>query len=434
MNTPIYDFLKKYAESDTLRCHMPGHKGTDTYNKYDITEINGADSLFEADGIILESEKNMSYLYGTEASFYSAGGSTLCIQAMLMAMKQENRKIIAVRNAHRAFINTAALLGLDVDWILPEYKTGILSGEINPEQIEEKLKHEENACLYITSPDYTGRMADISLIAGICHKYNAPLLVDNAHGGHLHFFPESRHPIFLGADICCDSAHKMLTGLTGSAVLHTSSKKYAAVLRQCMSMFASTSPSYIILASLDLCCKYIDEHIKQDIADNLQYIEHFRNEFSGLVSDYGDPFHITVNAFKYGYDGNELAGFLRKNNIECEYSDNNILILLMSPKNTADDYKKLTDELHTALKSAQKHYINDMPFLEKLPVKAMSISEAVYSPSEEIPVECAEGRICASVRVPCPPAVPIAVSGEIINSECIEIYKRYGIKRVLVVK
>lgn len=432
MNTPIVDFLRKYADSGTLRCHMPGHKGT--LCRYDITEIKGADSLFEADGIILESERNMSRLYGTEVSFYSTGGSTLCIQTMLTAMKLDGRKITAVRNAHRAFVNAVALLNLDVDWILPEYDNGILSGKINLQTVEEHLKNNGRTCLYITSPDYTGRLADIKALAKICHKYNAPLLVDNAHGAHLAFMPENMHPIALGADICCDSMHKMLIGLTGSAVLHTSSERYAGCLRQCMSMFGSTSPSYLILASLDLCNKYIAEDIRTDIADNLRYIDDFRKKFSYSDSVDGDRFHITLNTGKSGYNGNEIADLLRKNNAECEYSDENLIILLMSPKNTESDYKILLHALEKSFSNAYRHNIHDMPFLTRLPEKALGIGEAVFMPCEEIPVEQSKGRICASVQVPCPPAIPIAVSGEIINAECIEIYIRYGIKKVLVVK
>lgn len=435
MTTPIFDFLKNYAESDTLRVHMPGHKGADGgYSRYDITEIKGADSLFEADGIILESERNTALLYGAEASFYSAGGSTLCIQAMILAMKQEGRSITAVRNVHRSFVNTTALLDIDVDWILPEYDNGILSGVINPVTVGEHIRKNGRTCLYVTSPDYTGRLADIKTLAEICHKYDVPLLVDNAHGAHLAFMPENMHPMALGADICCDSMHKMLKGLTGSAVLHTSSKYYASRLRQCMSMFGSTSPSYLILASLDLCNRYIAEEIRSDIAGNLRYIADFRNDYKGLVSSEGDPFHITMNTAKYGYNGNEFAENLRKNGIECEYSDDNTVILLMSPVNKADDYARISEALETSFETAYIDYIPDMPFLKRLPEKAMGMGKAIFMPCGEIPVEQAEGRICGSVKVPCPPAVPIAVSGEIINAECIEIYKRYNIEKVLVVK
>lgn len=435
MKSYIYDFLKNYAESDMLRCHMPGHKGRgDKKLPYslDITEIKGADSLFEADGIILKSEENISSLYNTSASFYSASGSSLCIQAMLLAMKLEKRKIIAVRNVHRAFINAAALLSLDVEWILPDYQTGILSGEINHDEVEEMLRKNSNACLYVTSPDYTGRMADIAGLSEICRKYNAPLLVDNAHGAHLNFFEKSLHPIALGADICCDSAHKMLPALTGAAILHTSQKKYAEILRHCMSIFASTSPSYLILASLDLCSIYISESIRDDIAENLKYITDFREKFSNrLAFTDGDPFHITLNTAESFINGNEFAELLRINNIECEYADDNIVILLMSPMNKPDDYRRLSDAFEKSLKTAERKYVPSKPFLKKLPEKVLSIGEAAFAQSIEIPVEMAEGRVCASIKVPCPPAVPVAVSGEIIDRDCINIFQSYGIKKVL---
>lgn len=441
MDTPIYDFLMKYADSDALRCHMPAHKGrrifpdTKPLTELDITEISGADSLFEADGIILQSERNMSSLYGTAATFYSAGGSTLCIQAMLAAMKQEGRTVVAVRNVHRAFLNAAALLGLEAEWIMPDYTDGILSGTIRPEDVEAKLAATDRPCLYLTSPDYTGRMADIAEISTICRRYGAPLLVDNAHGTHLRFFPESRHPIDLGADICCDSAHKMLPALTGAAMLHTSSAKYAKILRQCMSLFASTSPSYLIMASLDLCCRYISESIRGDIAAALGYIADLRRRFAGrLIFADGDPFHIAVKAGESGYDGCELAELLRENGVECEYADRGLTVLLMSPTDRREDYERLASALERALLSAKITDAAPEPFDIRLPERAMSIREAVFAPGEEIPVEEAEGRVCASVKVPCPPAVPIAASGEIIDRRCINIFKRYGISTVVVVK
>lgn len=441
MDTPIYDFLIKYADSDALRCHMPAHKGRRIFpdqkslTELDITEISGADSLFEADGIILQSERNMSSLYGTAATFYSAGGSTLCIQAMLAAMKQEGRTVVAVRNVHRAFLNAAALLGLEVEWIMPDYTDGILSGAICPEDVEAKLYATDRPCLYLTSPDYTGRIADIAEISAICRRCGAPLLVDNAHGAHLRFFPESRHPIDLGADMCCDSAHKMLPALTGAAMLHTSSPMYAEILRQCMSLFASTSPSYLIMASLDLCCKYISDSIRGDISAALGYIADLRSRFAGkLIFADGDPFHIAIKTGESGYDGCELAELLRERGVECEYADSGLVVLLMSPTDRREDYERLADALERSLLSAKLTGTVPESLDIKLPKRAMSIREAVFAPSEEIPVEEAEGRVCASVKVPCPPAVPIAASGEIIDRGCINIFKRYGISTVVVVK
>lgn len=441
MNTPIYNFIKKYDKNNILRCHMPGHKGrynvreTEMLCRFDITEISGADSLFEAEGIILESEKSMSRLYNTAATLYSAGGSTLCIQGMLGAMRDDGRRIIAVRNVHRAFLNSAALLGLEVEWVMPNYKNGILSGEIPLEAIENKLKSGGKACVYVTSPDYTGRMADIGAISEICRKYGALLIVDNAHGAHLHFLPKSLHPIALGADICCDSAHKMLPALTGAAMLHMADRRFEEPLRRNMGLFGSTSPSYLIMMSLDLCLDYLDNGIRRDIAENLMYADKFRQRFENRLDFVdGDPFHITINVAESGFNGNELAEFLRGNGVECEYSDDAVIILLMSPMNRAGDYSRLETALESALSKASRKRREPQAALKSIPEKAMNIREAVFSPCEEIPVERAEGRICAAVKVPCPPAVPIAVSGEIIDGNCIEIFRSYGIKTVLVCK
>ncbi len=442
MNTPVYDFLKKYSDSDFLRCHMPGHKGSalcglapELYS-LDITEINGADSLFEAEGIIAESEKNMSRLYKTKATVFSAGGSTLCIQAMLYLMKKENRCVFAVRNVHRAFLNAAALLDMDVEWIMPDYSDSLLSGELSLSWVEKLLSEcKKTACVYVTSPDYTGKLADIKGLSEICHRYGARLLVDNAHGAHLAFFPQSLHPVALGADLCCDSAHKMLPALTGAALLHTSREEYAPLLKQAMSVFGSTSPSYLIMCSLDLCCDYIDSHIREDIRIGSARIEKLKNNLGRLVS-FADtePFHITVKAQECGFSGLELADILREYNVECEYADESIVILLMAPSNTQKDYDMLENALEKALKKAEKY----APAVRKLslpcPVRAMSIRDAVLAPSEEISVDSAENRICASVKVPCPPAVPIAVSGEIITRGHIKIFNRYGIFTVNVVK
>lgn len=440
MNTPIYDFIRNYAASDMLRCHMPGHKGRiiapEIYTAPDITEISGADSLFEADGIIAESERNMSQLYGTAETAYSAGGSTLCIQAMLALMKQENRRIFAVRNVHRAFLNAAALLDLDVEWLIPHYDGGILSGKITSEDVEKELKRcNTPACLYVTSPDYTGRTADIKALAEICHRCGAKLLVDNAHGAHLAFLGENIHPIFLGADLCCDSAHKMLPALTGGAMLHCGSEEYCGRLKQAMSLFASTSPSYLIMASLDLCNRYIAENIRKDTAENEQLLKELRRSLSGIVSFAdGEPFHVTIKAAESGFRGTELSDKLRENGVECEYADNEFVILLMSPLCRKADYERLVTVLERATAQCEKLSYSPSEFYLPKPKKTMSIRQAVFAPSENIPVEKAEGRICGAVKVHCPPAIPIAVSGEIITEEYINIFKRYGISDVNVVK
>ena len=439
MDTPIIDFLENYAESAVLRCHMPGHKGRGGFGKafpLDITEISGADSLFEASGIIRQSEQNIAGLYGAGDTLFSAGGSTLCIQGMLAAAKLSGRRVVAARNVHRAFLNACALLDIQPEWIMLRYSGSLLTGEIPLDEAQRLLKGDGSpACLYVTSPDYTGKCADIKSLARLCHSCGAWLIVDNAHGAHLHFFEESRHPIALGADMCCDSAHKMLPALTGGAFLHTAHPELSGLLRQGMSMFGSTSPSYLIMASLDLCGKYMAEEIRSDIGRCLPLIEKLKQRFCGkLVFAQGEPFHITVKAGESGFDGSELAELMRQGGAECEYSDSDLLILLMSPVNTIEDFSRLGDILENALSRAEKRRRPAPDIFPELPEKAMTIRQAALAPCEEIPVEQAAGRVCASVKVPCPPAIPIAASGEVIDGNCINIFKRYGISSVIVVK
>lgn len=430
MNTPIYDFLKRYADKNTARLHMPGHKGRaplpelETLYSLDITEICGADSLFEADGIIRESEKNASSLFSTEETYYSAGGSTLCIQAMLAIMKMEGRRVVAVRNVHRSFISACALLNIEPQWIYPKYSNGILSGVIPMEELEKKL-FGGNVCLYVTSPDYLGKQADIAALSALCRKHDAFLIVDNAHGAHTAFV--GAHPIALGADMCCDSAHKMLPALTGGAYLHIGNKRFCKAAKHAMSIFGSTSPSYLIMASLDLCNRYIDQKIKSDINKVLSALTRLRKEISCRYEIYsGEPFHLTIIC-----RGDILAQQLRTANIECEYSDRSCIVLLFSPLSTVEEIDYVQKALMEFVPlSAEDYGFIDFPVMEQ----RVPIAEAALAKFETISVDRAVGRICGAVNVPCPPAVPIAVSGEIISDECVKIYKRYGILTVNVLK
>ncbi len=407
---------------------MPGHKGKEIAPlsfSLDITEIKGADSLFEADGIIAQSEKNASKLFKTLKTVYSAGGSTLCIQTMLALVKRDKCNIIAVRNVHRSFLSSCVLLDIQPQWIYPKYSAGFLSGETILSDIEEKLKITDNACVYITSPDYLGKTADIKKIADLCHSYGAVLLVDNAHG--VHNVGTNHHPIMLGADMCCDSAHKMLPALTGSAHLHINNERYTSPAKQVMSMFASTSPSYLIMASLDLCNDYIETRLKSDTEKALSALSELREKISMKYKIYdSEPFHLTLLC-----DGNSLANRLREKGVECEYADSYCIVLLFSPVNTAEEIEKTADILMECSpeESATDNSL-DFPKMQT----AMTVREAAMSDFEEIPVEKSLGRICAAVNVPCPPAVPIAVSGEVINEKCIKIFQKYGILLVNVVK
>ena len=442
MSKPICDYVKKYAESGTLRLHMPGHKGISISDDpicgvypYDITEIKGADSLFEADGIIADSERKTSELYGTAETVYSAGGSTLCIQAMLSMTCGIGGRCIAVRNCHRAFVNTASLLDLDVFWVYPEYENGsLLSGRVTAEMAENAILSAENACcFYMTSPDYLGRIYDVGGIAEVCHKHGIPLVVDNAHGAHLAFLGENIHPIKLGADICCDSAHKMLPALTGGAYLHIGNEKYVGKAKQAMSRFGSTSPSYLIMQSLDVCADYLEKHGRRDIPRAADMITELKKELSAVWTiEESEPLRITIRASSSGLTGDDLADILRENGIECEYSDETHVVLLFSPLTSSADLKRLRKALSDVRMPKIRIKMPDIPDIR--PQKVMPIREAAFAESEDIPTDEADGRICAEIRSACPPGVALIVSGEKIDENCIKILKRYSIFHVNVVK
>ncbi len=441
MNTPVYDFLKDYSSRSPLRLHMPGHKGISPVPELkeayalDLTEITGADSLFEAEGIIAQSEENAARLFRTKETVYSCGGSTLCIQAMLFLMKQEERAVVAARTVHRAFLSACVLLGLEVIWVYPEKEKGILSGEYSPRDFENALKkYGKKACVYVTATDYLGHTADIKGISEVCRRYNAPLLADNAHGAHLAFSKPSVHPIHLGADLCCDSAHKMLPCLTGCAYLHTSCDTYKGRLKGAMSMFGSTSPSYLMLASLDLCNDFLERRIDGVMRDSVQAAINLRESLKDkyIFTQGGDPLHIAIDTAAMGCDGRLLGQALEENGCYPEYAEREAVVLLLSAWETRENIRKTEAVLRNCSMPVCTEEYREAPAFPRPEVK-MSIREAALSKSEAVSADKAVGRICAAVKVPCPPAVPVVISGEVIDEHSASVLKFYGINEVQVV-
>ena len=444
MKTPIFDFVKRYREADVSRFHMPGHKGSRFLGceSMDITEIAGADVLYHADGIIAESEANATALFGTAHTFYSAEGSTLAIKAMLKLVtadrKEERPLILAGRNAHKAFIYGAALLDLDVEWLYPAEKSHLCACEITPAMLHAKLAGmtRKPCAVYITSPDYLGHMADIAGLSAVCRAFRVPLLVDNAHGAYLKFLTPSRHPIDLGATMCCDSAHKTLPVLTGGAYLHISGDaplSYLADARNALSLFASTSPSYLILQSLDLCNAYLADHYEEKLSNMIGCVAYTKKMLTslGFAPEESEPAKIVIHAAKYGYTGEALAQTLRYAKVEAEFADDEYLVLMASPENCAQDFERLL----TALADLPRRIpLPRAPMYVEKGVAAVSLRDAMLGRQELVDVRDAVGRICAMPTVSCPPAVPIATSGEIITENAVRLFHRYGISKIAVLK
>ena len=444
MKTPICDFVGKYASSNSLRLHMPGHKGASFLGveKLDITEIQGADSLYEASGIIAESEANASEIFGCK-TYYSTEGSSQCIRAMLylamLSAKKDGKKpMIAVgRNAHKTFHSAVALLDLEVEWIYPQKIESYLSCSLNGEDIRAFLSkaEEKPTAIYLTSPDYLGKICDIESISKICKEEGILLLVDNAHGAYLKFLPQSKHPIDLGADICCDSAHKTLPVLTGGAYLHISNDIYNELsdsIKNSLALFGSTSPSYLILQSLDRANVYLESY-KDRLCDFISKVDSLKKrlENNGYTLYGEESVKITIQTKSYGYFGYEFAEILLKKGIVCEFSDADFVVMMLTPENSDEDLLALEKALLGI--ERRSAMLEKAPTFHK-PTRALSVREAMLSLSEYLSLDDCEGRVAAMSTVGCPPAVPIVVSGEIIDKETIACMKYYGIDRCNVVK
>ena len=445
MNTPIFDFVTEYAKKDAVRLHMPGHKGKSHlgFEQLDITELYGADSLYLADGIIKESEENASSLFGTGRTLYSCEGSSLCIRAMMYLIKAYSGQggyVLSTRNAQSSFISACALNDIDIEWIFPKEDESYLSCVINGEIVENCLSCVQKMpdCVYVTSPDYLGNLCDIKSIAAVCKRYGIPLIVDNAHGAYLKFLDEDIHPITLGATMCCDSAHKTLPVLTGGAYLHISKdapsffKKNA---KSAMHLFGSTSPSYLILASLDKANEYLSQGYKENLRELVATIKELFSsvEFCTLFSakHTHEPLKIVIEPKKIGYRGEDFAKILYENNIVCEFYDEDYVVLMPSLENGIRELEILRDAL---LSVKKKEEILSSTLILIPPKKAMSVREATYAKKERIPIENALDRILATSTISCPPAVSLIVSGEAFNQSIIDLCKKYGFTYCDVVK
>lgn len=441
MKTPIVSFLKSYQEKSPVRMHMPGHKGAGIlgFEGMDLTEIYGADELFAAEGIIKESEQNASSLFGCP-TYYSTQGSTLCIQTMCTILCQDAKskgkkpKILAGRNAHRSFIHAAALLDFDIEWLYGN--SDYLSCKINAKDLEKKIVENNPTAVYLTNPDYLGNLLDIKALASICKKYNVLLAIDNAHGAYLRFLKDSLHPIDLGADLCCDSAHKTLPVLTGGAYLHLSdslNQVWKNDVKHFMEYFSSTSPSYLIMASLDAANDVLDTTFKKSLSECIQRVDGLKNALiqHGYTILSGEPMKITISTKEFGYTGNEIANLLMECDIYPEFYDSDYIVLMPSPYNTKDDFERLQKCLCGI--ERKSILVNKPPKLEQAK-KAMNVRQALFAPSMTLDVSKSLGQVCSSVTVSCPPAILPVIPGEVISESSIEVMKYYGIETVRVVK
>ncbi len=444
MKKVFYESLKKYKGLGRSSFHTPGHKGNlSMLNKLlylDFTELPLTDSLYEASGIIKKSETKLKTLFGTEKSLFSSGGNTLCIQAMLRMVASEGDKILCDRVVHRSAVSAMALLGIDPVWINREFneESGLFE-KLDINQIKKYLSQKSDfKAVYITSPNYYGILQDIKEISNECKKYNIPVLIDNAHGSHLMFTKENLHPLTQGATLVADSAHKTLPVLTGGAWLHINDEKYSQKAKDAMSLFGSTSPSYPVMASMDICRDWLEHKGKKEffrLEKRVEKIKKIALEKGFYIPDknLSDPVRITLGVWKLGLSGYQFRDYLYKFKIEPEFCDENYVVLIPSPYNTRQDWQRLKRAI-CSLKGYDKcKNFKNFGNL-KLPQKVKTLRNALMLPHKMVDLEQSKGKIAAQIVCPCPPGVPVVMPGEKIENLTIEALKNYGISELLVLK
>ncbi len=439
MNSPLFAALSRYLDKRRERLHMPGHKGLlpaplDGCAPFDVTELPDTGCLYDGEGAPVETEALFSARYGSGATLLSAGGSTLCIQAMLALYCPEGAKLLMTRAAHHAAVNTAALLNLEPVWLFPDEVTGVQTpARISPQAVEAALSAQPDiAAVYLTSPDYFGTLCDISAIAGITHRFGKPLLVDNAHGAHLVFF-ENRHPMALGADACCDSLHKTLPALTGAALLHLKDAAYAEEARRRLATFGSTSPSYLVMLSADLLLPQW-ESLKGGYAALAQNVArlsaHARKKgvwaACANLQAPADPVRIALLFAEGQRDAARLLA--AQCGLEAEYLSSRHMVLIPGPQNDLLPVKTLIDRLPPLSEAPSL----PQPFCQ--PERVLALRRAVLSPAEHLPLHQALGRVAAAPVSPCPPGVALLMPGEQLDGITAGALKCAGIESLFVVK
>lgn len=445
-NSNIWKAIRDHNRQNRANFHTPAHKGSAECLAplagvlgLDLTELPDTGSLFDGEGATAQAEVFAADVFKTAATFMSAGGCTLCVQAMLRLAAPRGGKVICGRVIHRSAVNAMALLGIDPVWVEPDRSAGLcFAGRITGEAVGAALEKNPDAkAVYITTPDYFGVLSDINAISLRAREYAVPVIADNAHGAHLPFIDASFGPLARGAAMSADSAHKTLPVLTGGAWLNIASADFAAGARDALSLFGSTSPSYPILLSLDLCARWLADGgpaALRALAAEIAQLKAFAESLGfQLPAGECDPLRIAFQPGRFGLNGREAAELLRQNGVEPEYAGPAGVALIPSPFNTPADYETLRGALEAI---SRRPSVKSLPrfYHTGLPETAMSPREALLCDKETVAVENAVGRVAAQTVCPCPPAIPAVVPGEAIGPQALRVFEDYGIRNIAVVK
>ncbi|HHW32049.1 MAG TPA: aminotransferase class V-fold PLP-dependent enzyme [Clostridiaceae bacterium] len=449
MNTPIYNTIKKYISLNPLPFHTPGHKlGKGIPAEIlrdlpfiDITEIPGTDNLHYPTGIIKEAQVLASEAFGSDNTFFLVNGSTSGIHAMIMAICKPGDQLIVSRDCHKSVISGMMLAGAEPVYLKPEFNEEFgITTVITPKEVEKMLeKYPKAAAVLITRPNYYGVCSDIKKIAEIVHRHGKILAVDEAHGAHLRFGDGLPFcAMDSGADICVQSAHKTLPALTQGSYLHVKNKRIDLdKLKMILRMLQTSSPSYLIMAMLDVARDILDCYGKILLSELFEYIETIQKQTENenfrwltnkdISGGEKDATRIVINVAKLGLTGYEADRILReKYNIFAEMSDLNNVVFIA----TIADKKESFDRLREGLLGLLEYQAKDVAENKELsgilikrpemPAQVMKLKNILHAAGTREILDKAEGRISKEIITPYPPGIPLLCPGELITREIIE--------------
>ena len=463
MNLPLLKALTKSARRSHSAFYAPGHKqGKGASSEIlellsksvfiaDLPELPELDNLFAPEGVIHAAQELAAQTFGASRTWFLVNGSTCGIMAGILATCGEGDKIILPRNIHQSAIAGLVLSGAIPVWIEPEYdfQSG-LAYNVTPQAVERALnEHPDTKAVMVLHPTYQGICSNLQAIADLTHQYNIPLLVDEAHGAHFAFHPDlPPSALSSGADLTVQSTHKVLSAMTQASMLHIRGDRISpAKISKALQLVESTSPSYLLLASLDAARHQMATEGRELMARTLDLALEARNGIANLPNlSILDPntkpgchsfdlTRLTVDVSQLNMTGFEADEILHEQlNVTCELPLLHHLTFIISLGNTHQDIQNLIQSLARLScypgepvpqsPSPPVPQSSSPPVLQSPPI---SPRQAYFAPTETIPIEQSIARLCGELICPYPPGIPLLMPGETITIKAIEYLKQIAI-------
>lgn len=465
---PFFEALREYIKKDWVAFHTPGHKygqgidpefidlvGLNTF-RIDLCELPEVDNLHDPEHVLKEAMELAAQAYGADRSFFLVNGSTCGNNAMVLTVCDPGDKILIPRNVHKSVISGILLSGAIPVYITPTWDKELgIDHNLTPYDVEQALQtHPDVKALFMVNPTYYGVTADIRAIAELCHRYGKPLLVDEAHGPHLHFHPELPvSAVDAGADMAVQSTHKIIAGMTQTSMLHIKEGQIDLNrARKVLQVLQSTSPNYVLMASLDTARRQMALHGNELLSYALEISEWTRQELNKIPGIYCfgkervgfpglfnlDLTKLTINVSGLGISGFDCLDLLNERyQIQSEMATLTNVLEIVTFANTRRDMKRLVEaireiarEIHTQGMPKQLQPLVQQMDLPSLPEAVLTPRKAFYATTERVPFEKSAGRICTEIVSPYPPGIPILVPGERITQELVDyiqlVYRHGG--------